>query len=106
MRYYWLSFSKIVEEGETSNIGAYLMTDERELDQSGIIAAAKKRGCIPDGTPSIWGGEIDEKDALLYPLNVFMSREELMLRNDVVTQRSSICSSCADNLNGGPVEGI
>lgn len=99
MYYYWLSFSKAVREGEPGNLGAVLLTSEVELSQDAIIEKAREQNFIPALTFSIMGCELDEEDALAYPLNQFMTRNELMARDDVEDRRDPI-DICDDCLNG------
>jgi hypothetical protein len=95
MKYYWLSFSKLGPSTESNNLGAVVISSEDELDPKMLQAQAHLLGLVPDGTVSFYGGPLPEDVAADYPHNVLMSREELGAREDVVSERTQVCSNCA-----------
>lgn len=105
MHYYWMSFSRIVNERGTGNIGAVLLTTETPMTPEEMIAEAADRGLVPEGTQSIVGAEMDEETSAPFPQNEYMSLEYLLNRGDVtqIFDSAQICSDCAEHLNGGMV---
>jgi hypothetical protein len=107
VRYFWVSISKIVSEGVIGNLGAIILKSENELSKDDIEKIVRERDDIPYG-PSLWMVELPDIDEskFEYPIDTFMSREELLAREDVVNVRSRVnmCYGCAEKLNEDPRE--
>jgi hypothetical protein len=106
VRYYWLSFSKLVEtgSGERGNVGAMVVTarDDENLEPQEILDRALELGA--PNSASVMGGEIDQATAEQYPLDVLISPEKLRELVEqgklaAVTSSAQVCSDCADALN-------